>query len=740
MKKSHRFLLTLIPVIAVPAYLVLYEADPGELARVHFDLRGEAHCADCHSPDGLSAGCLACHEEIAVQLQEKRGFHYSLDKKGEQKCAKCHSDHRGSTFEPVNVSSWPGRDLLLFTHADMGFTLNEGKHGEIATKCADCHNPKSVNALPAIHKDLIRCKRTFLGLDETCKRCHENPHRKVVSDSCEECHEQADWKEISRFDHEKVFSLAGEHKEVRCDQCHKPHATDPIGEVVGKTCSACHTDPHAEFPLQASFTLAAGVKEEACTGCHGEGEQGFAADVPRYERSAHAPDRFPLLGRHVEISCRGCHRRPEDVSAPAGLMLPAALEGISSAECTACHIDVHADPRTETLHFETQGACATCHDNKKWGDGKFTREAHETTGFPLTGVHGKAECASCHKVDDALVRSRGKSKKVRACAACHETPHTQAISSDCSECHASGESSWLEATLTVSQHASTRFPLTAPHNRQKCAECHDPREKRYAERHRKIAAKDCQSCHTDPHRGQFKDTSCSTCHEKSFLPSTFTAVRHDVIGFALEGDHAATRCSACHVRRKSRSKPDVVWRRFRGTPKSCRSCHKTPHGPEFNDLISKSDCTACHSGTAHWDVPSFDHQATRFELTGAHKKVGCAECHPKRSGATPGKRLRPLSLGCAGCHSDPHAGQFLIDTSNDRRAGDCVRCHDADSASWQTPAFDHAETRFPLDGAHESLSCSGCHRAYHLKDGRDVVRYRPLGTDCKDCHGSFEND
>ena len=107
----------------------------------------------------------------------------------------------------------------------------------------------------------------------------------------------------------------------------------------------------------------------------------------------------------------------------------------------------------------------------------------------------------------------------------------------------------------------------------------------------------------------------------------------------------------------------------------------------------------------------------------------CGICHPARDpGASLSARFR-LGLGssCADCHADddPHAGQF-----EDRP---CDSCHG--SRTFLIDEFDHDRARYKLDGAHLGLDCAQCHPSEPTPGGGLVVRYRPIGTECTDCHG-----
>ena len=40
----------------------------------------------------------------------------------------------------------------------------------------------------------------------------------------------------------------------------------------------------------------------------------------------------------------------------------------------------------------------------------------------------------------------------------------------------------------------------------------------------------------------------------------------------------------------------------------------------------------------------------------------------------------------------------------------------------------------PLDERHRTLDCGACHQPWPLRGGGEAIRYRPLGTECADCH------
>ena len=52
--------------------------------------------------------------------------------------------------------------------------------------------------------------------------------------------------------------------------------------------------------------------------------------------------------------------------------------------------------------------------------------------------------------------------------------------------------------------------------------------------------------------------------------------------------------------------------------------------------------------------------------------------------------------------------------------------------------FDHArDAAYRLDGAHVRLACAACHRP-ETRNGVTFVRYKPLPTTCRGCHGGSQ--
>lgn len=525
--------------------------------------------------------------------------------------------------------------------------------------------------------------------------------------NCKTCHQAFDKKAQSQ----------------QCLDCHKPIAADLAArtgfhgrsrEIPGAECKTCHTD-HA-----------------------GRGARLVRLDPRSFN---HALTDYPLHGAHARVACASCHA-------------PGAKFRAAPTACVACHRKT--DPHKGALG----AACADCHVETGWKDVRFD---HAKTAFPLVGAHARATCASCH-ADKAFQGAP------TACASCHakQDVHRGSLGPACGSCHS--PAGWTPARF---DHARTGFALVGAHARAECEDCHT--KGRYQD-----AKPACASCHKkdDVHAGKY-GAGCADCHgSRDWKVSRFD---HGRTGFALTGGHADLTCGACHAPSPAKSKPPAT---------ACAGCHakddvhKGRNGP---------DCGQCHT-SADWKKTSFDHAKTRFPLRGGHAKAACVACHVQPPGVV------KLSLACNSCHQkdDPHAGQLGPDCASchadtswtrpvrfdhgiaafplvgkhgavacagchqtkrykdaptacadchrkeDPHRGayrlDCAACHNP--AGWPNWSFDHAKTRFPIDGRHVGLACDTCHRPGRPRPSSscaschqsDDVHNGAFGPACDQCH------
>src|SRR5690606_17683160 len=148
---------------------------------------------------------------------------------------------------------------------------------------------------------------------------------------------------------------------------------------------------------------------------------------------------------------------------------------------------------------------------------------------------------------------------------------------------------------------------------------------------------------------------------------------------------------------------------------TCATCHGDENAHERQ--FERRDCAVCHTETEWTEAPAFDHADARYPLTGRHRSVECASCHPARGGVVQYRGVEHTQ--CTSCHTDPHLGG---------QGAACATCHTTDGwrsfgAGFDPERFDHASTRFPLRAAHARIDCGACHRSPARRDARIAVTF-----------------
>jgi hypothetical protein len=173
------------------------------------------------------------------------------------------------------------------------------------------------------------------------------------------------------------------------------------------------------------------------------------------------------------------------------------------------------------------------------------------------------------------------------------------------------------------------------------------------------------------------------------------SIDHSKTRFPLTGAHQGVNCARCHTNGQ-----------YAGTPTDCVSCHRSNYNGATNPNHQaggfSTTCQSCHTTNA-WKPASFDHNTTRFALTGAHRNTDCARCHTNgRYAGTP--------TTCVSCHQSKYDSA----SPNHRASGFPTSCQDCHSTStWSGATFDHDGRYFPIySGNHRSVwgsSCATCH-------------------------------
>jgi hypothetical protein len=254
-----------------------------------------------------------------------------------------------------------------------------------------------------------------------------------------------------------------------------------------------------------------------------------------------------------------------------------------------------------------------------------------------------------------------------------------------------------------------------------CRKCHLPFKKQEQDAL-------CIDCHKEVGRdraartgfhGHATDKSCRECHAEHKGRAARVVVLdqdrfdHTRTDFLLRGRHGNVKCRDCHAEGK----------KYREAAHECNGCHKKD---DVHRGKLGTDCTNCHNETL-WKEVRFDHDKTRFKLTGKHVQPKCAACHRDQ-------KFKDMPRECVGCHrkDDTHKGAL---------GANCGNCHS--DRGWKDVLFDHQKTQFPLTGKHVPVKCSACHRDQAFKQTphecsachrKDDVHKGTLGSECAKCH------
>lgn len=757
------------------------KASPGPISAVHqHDPKlANEDCAACHGSNAgeMNAACGACHADVTQQLAKKSGFHGTLTADA-SRCGTCHPEHHGAEFQIVNAASFAAAgvpDRNAFRHEKLAFAL-VGKHLELT--CKKCHE----------HADDVLlakgCKR-FLGKDQKCASCHEDPHKGKLPD-CASCHgQEVEFKKVPGFKHPAEFPLTGSHAKSACVDCHakdSAFAFESAGVFASsgklshpsRTCQDCHASPHAE-PFLAAVANSLAVKNGAqCETCHSTQDASFHGFDSKMTKAMHALTGFALDAPHAELRCAQCHAANEKLqAAPAGSDATVAFRalhpGRKANDCKACHADVHGG-QFDAGRFAGQ-TCNACHSPLAFKPPSFDVQSHEQTSFPLTGSHQAVACASCH-TQPTPKAPRVFHGTVSDCASCHtdahqgffERPNTPVAlrgETGCARCHTTDTFGDMR-TKPFDHKLWTGFALENKHATAKCESCHPATANADATGRTFGRVADvfhgspdkCVTCHADAHRGAFDGPKfpdqvdgakdCARCHTTaSFTAAADTFDHKHWTNFALTGAHAKESCQSCHATHATKDdrgrRFGFANERFPNGVDRCSKCHADPHAGEFDRpgmpviFEGKDSCERCHTTeTFAAAAKDFDHQRwTAYGLDGAHARVSCEKCHaPSAQPDDKDRRFgRALGTDCASCHADTHVGQFAVEGRTN-----CARCHST-ATTFKDLRFDHQrDSRFKLDATHVKLDCNACHVPNPLPDGGSATRYKPLGTVCGDCH------
>ncbi len=125
--------------------------------------------------------------------------------------------------------------------------------------------------------------------------------------------------------------------------------------------------------------------------------------------------------------------------------------------------DEPAVPRVGNPHGDMDLDCKLCHVGSSWELSQTGEFDHNTTGFPLEGMHQHALCRDCHR--EPVFAHIGTQ-----CADCHNDTHRGRLGPSCADCHT--PNAWVDQPQARQEHNATAMPLVGAHERVDCDACH----------------------------------------------------------------------------------------------------------------------------------------------------------------------------------------------------------------------------------------------------------------------------
>ncbi|MHB8971080.1 MAG: cytochrome c3 family protein [Pirellulaceae bacterium] len=379
---------------------------------VHRGIGTEGHaCEACHGPAsehlkarGKTPGllwnfrtmqpaqaaevCLKCHEKDACSPGAQ--WRTSVHAHNNLTCTSCHTGHYNvpagtkPTTEPGEVAQTvDGQVFNQVSFQETNTTLppmtgQSNNLGAVApTVCYRCHGDKQdMQQIAGPHQ--ICGPNNF-----NCTTCHD-PHGKILESSrqqlCLNCHQSGSptmaW-------HSSTHAVMG----VACTDCHSPHASANVPEIVGIShfdvarpkrlpmsvndpvvCFKCHADIFAKLSLPSHHPVKEG--KLFCGDCH----------------DAHGQMEGNLKAETLNLLCWKCHA---DKQGPFAYEHPPVTEN-----CAYCH-SPHGTVQNNLLQQPTTFLCLRCHVGHRDGDhGGGARVNIDTIPQIRSGFY--SDCTTCH--------------------------------------------------------------------------------------------------------------------------------------------------------------------------------------------------------------------------------------------------------------------------------------------------------------------------------------------------------
>ena len=326
--------------------------------------------------------------------------------------------------------------------------------------------------------------------------------------------------------------------------------------------------------------------------------------------------------------------------------------------------------------------CRLCHTPQSWEvDRTYVQFNHDSTLFPLEGVHRQVECISCH----TTLRFEEAST---SCVSCHTDMHAGTVGTDCARCH---DARTWRVDDVEDMHVRAGFELVGAHEAVSCVGCHASAEEHLYP----TVGRSCVGCHhddfvraTEPRHDELGfSTDCIECHraEVTSWSDVYDDIEVDHSFFPLTEGHALSDCKACHVEG-----------RYSSLSRACVSCHREDYlsakVPDHQALDIPEDCASCHTTAPGWSPAKFPIHDRFYPLEGAHAEVQgeCAKCHDLND-------YSAVPMECVGCHREDYQGSANPSHTQLNIPEDCATCHTTDRG-WGTCEVSESRRLLCADG------------------------------------------
>ena len=254
-------------------------------------------CHDCHGGNPAAEGDMDAAHDV------KKGWGKPDRLKVPEFCARCHAD-------AVFMKRFNPRarvDQLSEYRTSIHGQKNAAGDAGVAV-CVDCHGVHGIRAVGDTRSSVYPT-----NVAATCARCHADPVKMKPYGI-----PTSQYADYTRSVHNRAVTEKGDISAPTCNDCHGSHGAVPPGvESVASVCGSCHSREaslfreteakkkidlgefircvvchgnHAVLPPHDGM-LGVG-RESTCTGCHSEGDPGYAAAAKMAESVERLRDRI----------------------------------------------------------------------------------------------------------------------------------------------------------------------------------------------------------------------------------------------------------------------------------------------------------------------------------------------------------------------------------------------------------------------------------------------------------------